>query len=113
MIGRGAVLLAALALAGFALAIPSAAGAAEPAAMVAHAGGGVDGDRYWNSVEALERNYAAGFRVFEVDFHWTRDRKLVLLHDWKQNFERLFKPYEAPLVRRLIAPRKCRPSAPC
>ncbi len=109
---HGLAILAALAVAILALDVPATAAVAEPVAMVAHAGGGVDGEPYWNSVEALERNYAAGFRVFEVDFHWTRDRKLVLLHDWKQTFRRHFKPYDPPLLRRLIARAMRRPALP-
>jgi hypothetical protein len=35
-----------------------------------------------NSREAFERAYAQGARVLEVDLHWTRDRVLVLAHDW-------------------------------
>lgn len=35
-----------------------------------------------NSLEALEQNYAAGYRVFETDFLKTSDGKIVLCHDW-------------------------------
>jgi glycerophosphoryl diester phosphodiesterase family protein len=50
--------------------------------MVAHAGGAVHGRTYTNSREALDQSYARGFRVFELDFHWTSDDRLVLIHDW-------------------------------
>ena len=50
--------------------------------LVAHAGGPIRGLVYTNSREALDENYARGFRVFELDFHWTSDERLVLVHDW-------------------------------
>lgn len=43
-----------------------------------------------NSLQALERAYAAGQRFFELDFSWTADRHLVLLQDWEQSFHRFF-----------------------
>jgi glycerophosphoryl diester phosphodiesterase len=49
---------------------------------VAHAGGAVRGLVYTNSCEALDENYSKGYRVFELDFHWTTDGRLVLVHDW-------------------------------
>lgn len=52
--------------------------------LVAHAGGAFRGMTYTNSREALDASYHAGFRVFELDFEWTSDGKLVLVHDWKQ-----------------------------
>lgn len=50
--------------------------------VIAHAGGSVDGLPYTNSREALDRNYALGRRVFEIDFSETCDGSLVLLHNW-------------------------------
>ena len=58
--------------------------------MIAHAGGGINGMNYSNSIEALEANYAKGFRVFEIDFSWTRDGQLVCLHDWRKRFKKVF-----------------------
>jgi len=55
---------------------------------VAHAGGRVLGMAYTNSLEALEANYNRGFRVFEIDFSWTADGRLVLIHDWDQTWAR-------------------------
>ena len=49
---------------------------------IVHAGGLLDGVPYTNSLEALNANYAAGRRVFEVDFELTSDGVLVLAHDW-------------------------------
>ncbi|MFP4011507.1 MAG: endonuclease/exonuclease/phosphatase family protein [Spirochaetaceae bacterium] len=67
---------------------------AEP---IAHAGGAHAGATYTNSVEALRAN-AEDYRLFELDFEWTADDRLVGLHDWEGVFERLygFEP-EGPL----------------
>ncbi len=58
--------------------------------MIAHAGGGINGQNYSNSLEALDLNYAKGFRTFEIDFSWTADDELVCLHDWKKRFKKVF-----------------------
>lgn len=52
------------------------------ARLVAHAGGAVHGLAYTNSRDALDEHYASGYRVFELDFNWTSDGKLVVTHDW-------------------------------
>ena len=57
---------------------------------VAHAGGAIRGMTYTNSLQALHHNYWRGFRYFEIDLEWTKDRHLVLLHDWHKTFRRLF-----------------------
>ena len=57
---------------------------------VAHAGGGIKGNTYTNSYDALDLNLAKGFRYFELDFSFTKDKKLVCLHDWTHSFERSF-----------------------
>ena len=57
---------------------------------VAHAGGGLNHMTYTNSLEALSSNYQKGHRYFELDFSWTKDHKLVCLHDWKSTFQRFF-----------------------
>lgn len=49
---------------------------------VTHAMGSIDGHDYTNSLEAFEKNYAKGQRVFEVDFELTSDGKVVCKHDW-------------------------------
>ena len=67
---------------------------------VAHAGGAIDGLTYTNSGTALDASYARGFRTFEVDFNWTSDGALVLLHDWNDLFEEVF---ESPCGRRSLA----------
>ncbi|MDC7996310.1 sulfatase-like hydrolase/transferase [Altibacter sp. HG106] len=50
---------------------------------IAHAGGEIDGKRYTNSLEALNHNYALGFRHFELDIIETSDQQFVAAHDWK------------------------------
>lgn len=52
------------------------------AKLVAHAGGAMKGEAFTNSREALDEHYAEGYRVFELDFQWTSDGQLVLVHDW-------------------------------
>lgn len=49
---------------------------------IAHALGGVDGNAYTNSKEALEKSYKRGLRVMEADFSMTSDNKLVLFHSF-------------------------------
>ncbi len=50
---------------------------------IAHAGGEVNGIKSTNSKDALDQNYAKGFRLFELDIIETSDKKLVAAHDWK------------------------------
>jgi len=57
---------------------------------VAHAGGGINGKTYTNSLEALDHNIKNGFSYFELDFSFTKDRRLVCIHDWQPNFKRAF-----------------------
>lgn len=50
-----------------------------------HAFGGLEESySYTNSYEALTQNYNAGYRLFEVDVHFTEDNILVLLHGWSK-----------------------------
>ncbi len=69
----------------------------EPSAdrYIAHAGGVIDGHAYTNCKEALDRNYAKGFRLFELDIIKTSDGKMVAAHDWKM-WSR-FTDYSGPL----------------
>lgn len=50
---------------------------------IAHGGGGLDGQPYTNSVEAMDASYARGFRWFELDFKRTADGAVGCRHDWK------------------------------
>ncbi|NJB69831.1 glycerophosphoryl diester phosphodiesterase [Saonia flava] len=49
---------------------------------IAHAGGEVNGVKSTNTKDALDQNYAKGFRLFELDIIETSDGKLVAAHDW-------------------------------
>jgi glycerophosphoryl diester phosphodiesterase len=49
---------------------------------IAHAGGQVEGIKYTDSKEALDYNYAQGFRLFELDIIETSDGHFVAAHDW-------------------------------
>jgi len=77
---------------------PLALGAAVPHALVAHAGGAVGGLPYTNSRQALDGSWERGFRLFEVDLSWTSDGKLVLLHDWGPNLQRVWGAPEGRLT---------------
>lgn len=56
---------------------------------IAHAGGEYNNMTYTNSLEALEANYAKGYRFFEVDLNMTTDGAVVLLHDWGTTYQKL------------------------
>lgn len=60
--------------------------ALDPARLVAHAGGAIEGRAYSNSRNALDSNYAKGHRLFEIDLDWTSDGRLVLVHGWDSSF---------------------------
>lgn len=50
---------------------------------IAHTGGKIDDYIYTNSLEALDSNYAKGFRLFELDIIKTSDNKFVAAHYWE------------------------------
>jgi glycerophosphoryl diester phosphodiesterase len=86
--------------------------AAVPAS-IAHAGGRLNGAALTNSFEALESNLGE-FDVFEIDFSWTADGKLVCLHDWEDSFRSRFdantdRPLDYDMFRRLLASSPDRP----
>jgi len=58
--------------------------------LIAHGAGEIEGIGGTNTREALDHNYAKGHRYFEIDFCWTSDKCLVLIHDWHRTFTRLF-----------------------
>jgi len=53
----------------------------DPYGFVAHAFGSIDGHIYTNTLEAFQRNYGRGFRVFEVDVVRLGDGTALLAHD--------------------------------
>ncbi len=57
---------------------------------VAHAGGGLNDQKYTNSIQALDNSINNGFQYFEIDFVHTSDGKVVCLHDWEKNFKKIF-----------------------
>jgi glycerophosphoryl diester phosphodiesterase len=61
-----------------------------PPRYIAHAGGIGNHRTYTNSLEALNNSVARGHTAIEIDFSWTSDDHLVLVHDWDREFERLF-----------------------
>jgi len=54
--------------------------------LIAHALGGIDGESYTNSMEALELAYDNGIRVFEGDFQYL-DGHTVLMHNMRDVYE--------------------------
>lgn len=57
---------------------------------IMHAGGMTKGIEMTNSIDAIESNYLAGKRMFEIDFSRTTDGKYVGLHDWDGHVLRFF-----------------------
>ncbi|MBO6563332.1 MAG: hypothetical protein JJ956_01200 [Pseudomonadales bacterium] len=51
--------------------------------VIAHAGGGIDGNTYTNSLQAVDENYSLGTRYFEIDLAFTSDGHWVATHDWR------------------------------
>jgi glycerophosphoryl diester phosphodiesterase len=54
---------------------------------ISHAGGGIAGKTYTNSIQAWELSYENGNRVFDADLAFTTDGVLVLRHSWDDNLE--------------------------
>ncbi len=53
-----------------------------PEALISHAGGRIRGKSYTNSKESIDKSYENGYRLIELDFQWTTDGNLALIHDW-------------------------------
>ena len=71
----------------------SLTGGYDPYGFVAHAFGAIDGHLYTNSLEAFQRNYGRGFRVFEVDAVRLADGTALLAHDALEANYGLNKPF--------------------
>jgi len=54
----------------------------DPRAFIAHAGGEIGGERYTNSLEAVQNAIERGYRFIELDLLKTTDGYLVAAHDW-------------------------------
>jgi glycerophosphoryl diester phosphodiesterase len=65
----------------------------DPFGYIAHANGGIAGHTYTNSLEAFERNYARGFRVFEIDFVRLADGTVFAAHDGLERSYALGMPF--------------------
>lgn len=61
---------------------------------IAHALGGINGNTYTNSKEAMEKSYNRGLRVMEADMSLSSDGRLILLHSTEiENLSKLGLPY--------------------
>ena len=67
--------------------------------MVAHAGGGIDGKAYTDSIDALDLNLKKGFTYFELDFVLTSDNNLVCMHGWNYKTQSLASLETRPEIR--------------
>ena len=68
--------------------------------LIAHAAGGIDGKAYTNSREALQKSYANGYRLIEIDFILGKDNKVVARHDWTDSYgQKAFIAAGQPLTR--------------
>ena len=54
-----------------------------PIELIAHGGGGIESHRYTNSLEAIKKSVANGYRYIEIDFSITSDSIMVAAHDWE------------------------------
>lgn len=54
--------------------------------MIYHAGGGIEGNVYTNSLEAVEETLSEGKYFIEMDLRYTSDNHLVCAHDWSDAF---------------------------
>ncbi|MFO7968789.1 MAG: hypothetical protein ACQERX_04470 [Bacillota bacterium] len=63
--------------------------------VIAHAGGGIDDITYTNSLEAIDNHYNSGTRIFEIDFMFTEDNRIVAVHYW-QDLDENYSFYERP-----------------
>jgi glycerophosphoryl diester phosphodiesterase len=68
-------------------------GGYNPYGFVAHALGAIDGYLYTNSLEAFQRNYGRGFRVFECDLVRLADGTALVAHDGLEANYGLNKPF--------------------
>jgi VCBS repeat protein/glycerophosphoryl diester phosphodiesterase family protein len=66
----------------------------DPYGFVAHAFGSIHGLAYTNSLEAFQRNYDRGFRVFECDQVLLADGTVLVAHDGLEANYGLAKPFK-------------------
>ena len=63
---------------------PPAVAPLKPEKYIAHGAGTVGGRPCTSSLEALNESYRNRFRFIELDFNWTTDNELALVHDWER-----------------------------
>jgi len=61
-----------------------------PPRYIAHVGGSADDKIITNSQQAIRDSLNAGFYLIELDFEWTNDNQIVLIHDWDATVKKLF-----------------------
>lgn len=54
---------------------------------ISHAGGGIDGKLYTNSLEAWQESYIHGNRIYDADIDVSSDGVLILRHDWNDDLD--------------------------
>jgi hypothetical protein len=74
-----------------------------PYGFVAHAMGAIDGHVYTNSLEAFQRNYGRGFRVFECDQVRLADGTVLVAHDGLEANYGLSKPFQESTWADIVA----------
>ena len=74
--------------------------------IVCHAAGIINGHNVTNSIEALNKSYAEGYRFFEIDLSLTSDGYLVCSHGWtkKEYIARYMDNYNLCLNREEYCP---------
>ena len=55
----------------------------EKVTIINHACGGIDGNSYTNSTEALDNSIKSNCESVEIDFRYTSDGTLICAHDWE------------------------------
>ena len=75
----------------------------DPYGFVAHALGSVDGLLYTNTLEAFQRNYGRGFRVFEADHVLLADGTALVAHDRSEGNYNLDRPFRESTWADLVA----------
>ncbi len=50
---------------------------------IAHAGGGIDGKTYTNSLEAVNKSISNNFKLIELDLLVTDDNRIIAQHDYR------------------------------
>jgi len=58
--------------------------------LIAHGGGSIKGYETTNSVEAVMQSIADGYKLIELDFDFSRDDKLIMIHDWDRTAVKYF-----------------------